>query len=426
MLVLHPCPIPAETLLSDDRDAFRAWSALAGRPGGQRAAISTLSSTRYEAALAARGVALLRQPERDAARVRPDRRRLRAGSRRLRQSATSIRSSDHRHMNAAYGRLALAALFAMLAPRSPSLRRPSRAGRAGASVRDARAPSRPGRREHQPAGREPRDRRAPRRRPKRTRRDGCADGRGRPPPTGATRLRPTATCRPRLLALRRRRTRAARSRRSLPPALSGHPRDADRHRRQLLRPARRPGAARRRLRTCSTPSRRPPPCPSDAAAALRLRPVLRRATATSTPPASSRSCSTRPRAGRARAAGLAARATASSTPSAPASNPTGSTAEAEVLARPRSPPRRGCAALFRAADVFVFTFGLTEAWIHRASGTVYPTAPGHHRRRLRSGGLRLPQLRRGRGARRLRGASARRSRRSTPACASSSPSRRCR
>mgnify|MGYP000745985092 CR=1 FL=1 len=27
-------------------------------------------------------------------------------------------------------------------------------------------------------------------------------------------------------------------------------------------------------------------------------------------------------------------------------------------------------------DVFVFTFGLTEAWIHRETGTVYPTAPG--------------------------------------------------
>lgn len=31
---------------------------------------------------------------------------------------------------------------------------------------------------------------------------------------------------------------------------------------------------------------------------------------------------------------------------------------------------------FTAADVFVFTFGLTEAWIHKATGTVYPTAPG--------------------------------------------------
>lgn len=32
-------------------------------------------------------------------------------------------------------------------------------------------------------------------------------------------------------------------------------------------------------------------------------------------------------------------------------------------------------AFFR-ADLFVFTFGLTEAWVHRETGTVYPTAPG--------------------------------------------------
>lgn len=31
---------------------------------------------------------------------------------------------------------------------------------------------------------------------------------------------------------------------------------------------------------------------------------------------------------------------------------------------------------FRRADLFVFTFGLTEAWLHAESGTVYPTAPG--------------------------------------------------
>lgn len=31
---------------------------------------------------------------------------------------------------------------------------------------------------------------------------------------------------------------------------------------------------------------------------------------------------------------------------------------------------------FRQADLFVFTFGLTEAWTHRETGTVYPTAPG--------------------------------------------------
>jgi hypothetical protein len=32
--------------------------------------------------------------------------------------------------------------------------------------------------------------------------------------------------------------------------------------------------------------------------------------------------------------------------------------------------------VFAQADLFVFTFGLTETWVHRDSGTVYPTAPG--------------------------------------------------
>lgn len=32
--------------------------------------------------------------------------------------------------------------------------------------------------------------------------------------------------------------------------------------------------------------------------------------------------------------------------------------------------------MFLEMDVFVFTFGLTEAWVHTESGTVFPTAPG--------------------------------------------------
>lgn len=32
--------------------------------------------------------------------------------------------------------------------------------------------------------------------------------------------------------------------------------------------------------------------------------------------------------------------------------------------------------LLTSANVLVFTFGLTEGWVHRDSGTVYPTAPG--------------------------------------------------
>lgn len=33
-------------------------------------------------------------------------------------------------------------------------------------------------------------------------------------------------------------------------------------------------------------------------------------------------------------------------------------------------------AVFEQADVFIFTLGLTEAWVHTPSGHVYPTAPG--------------------------------------------------
>jgi hypothetical protein len=32
--------------------------------------------------------------------------------------------------------------------------------------------------------------------------------------------------------------------------------------------------------------------------------------------------------------------------------------------------------VFSAADVFIFTLGLTEAWVHKPTGQVYPTAPG--------------------------------------------------
>jgi hypothetical protein len=32
--------------------------------------------------------------------------------------------------------------------------------------------------------------------------------------------------------------------------------------------------------------------------------------------------------------------------------------------------------MFRAMNLFVFTFGLTEAWVDKRDGTVYPTAPG--------------------------------------------------
>ncbi|HJZ56123.1 MAG TPA: GSCFA domain-containing protein, partial [Gemmataceae bacterium] len=38
--------------------------------------------------------------------------------------------------------------------------------------------------------------------------------------------------------------------------------------------------------------------------------------------------------------------------------------------------RRAVRRMFEVLDVFVFTLGLTEAWVARADGTVYPVAPG--------------------------------------------------
>jgi hypothetical protein len=49
---------------------------------------------------------------------------------------------------------------------------------------------------------------------------------------------------------------------------------------------------------------------------------------------------------------------------------------AEAVRRHRLQHLRHVGGLFRHSDVFIFTLGLTEAWTHRESGTVYPTAPG--------------------------------------------------
>lgn len=59
----------------------------------------------------------------------------------------------------------------------------------------------------------------------------------------------------------------------------------------------------------------------------------------------------------------------------PAVEPDGLPSAGAVLAHRARHLTRVQAAI-EAADVFVFTFGLTESWVHRESGDVYPTAPG--------------------------------------------------
>ncbi len=59
----------------------------------------------------------------------------------------------------------------------------------------------------------------------------------------------------------------------------------------------------------------------------------------------------------------------------PAIEPDGFDSEAQALAH-RAGHLRCVRAAAAKADLLVFTFGLTEAWVHRETGTVYPTAPG--------------------------------------------------
>jgi len=59
----------------------------------------------------------------------------------------------------------------------------------------------------------------------------------------------------------------------------------------------------------------------------------------------------------------------------PGVEPQGLDSEDEVRAH-REQHIRAVRKMFEAVQVFVFTMGLTEAWVDRASGTVYPTAPG--------------------------------------------------
>lgn len=46
------------------------------------------------------------------------------------------------------------------------------------------------------------------------------------------------------------------------------------------------------------------------------------------------------------------------------------------LAAHRGEHLKAVRTMFEEMDLFIFTFGLTEGWVHKETGTVYPTAPG--------------------------------------------------
>jgi hypothetical protein len=59
----------------------------------------------------------------------------------------------------------------------------------------------------------------------------------------------------------------------------------------------------------------------------------------------------------------------------PGVEPDGLGSPAEVLAHRKYHLER-VREMFESMDLFIFTLGLTEGWVHRESGTVFPTAPG--------------------------------------------------
>lgn len=59
----------------------------------------------------------------------------------------------------------------------------------------------------------------------------------------------------------------------------------------------------------------------------------------------------------------------------PSVEPEGLGSAEEVMAH-RAEHLAAVRGMLERMDLFIFTFGLTEGWIHRASGTAYPTAPG--------------------------------------------------
>lgn len=59
----------------------------------------------------------------------------------------------------------------------------------------------------------------------------------------------------------------------------------------------------------------------------------------------------------------------------PGVEPKGLSTEEDVIHSRRSHIAK-VAELLKRLDLFIFTLGLTECWVHRESGTVYPTAPG--------------------------------------------------
>lgn len=350
-LVLHNSPNPDASLLDADGEKLPGWAAFARRPGDKRPLFDAFHE-RYTAALSGVGVALLRQP---ATTLEPSGLTGAAfarGSRRLR-TGKEHGETDHSHMNAHYGALALTAFFDMAGPllaepvpEAPTAPRLRRAGRRPDRAAVAARRSDPKRRavsgEAVPAAgaaASPYEGLPPRA----YWRSGVAE---RAP------LDPGDLYRPRFPVTRATRIATAGS------CFAQHV-----------------GRALRGAGFAVLDAEPRPPHVAEAAAAVHGYGLFSGRYGNIYTARQLAQLFEETESGLRPTLPVWRKGDRFVDAQRPGVEPEGLASEAEVL-RQREGHLATLRGLFRAADLFVFTFGLTEAWIDRASGTVYPTAPG--------------------------------------------------
>ena len=112
-IAMQALPLPAESCLASGDHRFASWRTISARPAGSDAVFDLVLDA-YEAALRRVGIAFLRQPAETRRRSGLTAAEHSRGSRRLGGKTVPHPDTDHWHMNAGYGAICFAAIFAWL------------------------------------------------------------------------------------------------------------------------------------------------------------------------------------------------------------------------------------------------------------------------------------------------------------------------
>ena len=112
-IAMQALPLPAESCLASRDRRFASWRAIHARPQGSDAVFDLVLDA-YEAALGRVGIAFLRQPAKTRRRCGLTALEHSRGSHRLGEELQPHPETDHWHMNAGYGAMCFATIFAWL------------------------------------------------------------------------------------------------------------------------------------------------------------------------------------------------------------------------------------------------------------------------------------------------------------------------